>query len=55
MRVNKLQDETQNFALCLVFRRGAKQYSTVKSVISGTSGTKGLPDIAAFRISEYYT
>jgi hypothetical protein len=32
-----------------------KSMSTVKSVISGTSGTKGLPDIAVFWISEYYT
>jgi hypothetical protein len=26
----------------------------VKSAISGTSGTKGLPDIAVLWISEYY-
>jgi hypothetical protein len=28
---------------------------TVKSAISGTPGTKGLPDFAIFFISEYYT
>jgi hypothetical protein len=28
---------------------------TVKSVVSGTAGTKGLLDIAVFRIQEYYT
>jgi hypothetical protein len=27
---------------------------TVKTVISGTSGTKGLSDIEVFQLSEYY-
>jgi hypothetical protein len=32
-----------------------KEEVRVKSAISSTSETKGLPDIAVFRISEYYT
>jgi hypothetical protein len=32
-----------------------EQQFTVKSVISGTPGTKGLLDITIFRMSEYHT
>jgi hypothetical protein len=36
------------------FCRGKAVLHTVKSEISGISRTKGLPDIAIFRISEYW-